>query len=105
MNLQQRTLRQYMNMRNHPSLRQISAETGIQQTRVFRLLNGARMRLDEWEIFNRAISDEMTDLEKLARDCISELSLDQLNELRTQMAKKLEWKRSIDQVHQRLQQA
>lgn len=102
MTLQQRTLRQYMQLRNQPALREISTETGIQQTRVFRLLNGSRMRLDEWEIFNTIVSKADSDLEKLARDCLNELSIDQLSSLQTMMKQKLDWKRSIDQAHQKI---
>lgn len=102
MTLQQRTLRQYMQLRNQPALREISTETGIQQTRVFRLLNGSRMRLDEWEIFNTIVSNADSDLEKLARDCLNELSIDQLSSLQTMMKQKLDWKRSIDLAHQKI---
>ena len=102
MTLQQRTLRQYMQLRNQPALREISNETGIQQTRVFRLLNGSRMRLDEWEIFNTIVTSEDSDLEKLARDCLNELSIDQLSSLQMMMKQKLDWKRSIDQAHQKI---
>lgn len=105
MSLQNRTLRQYMELRNQPSLKVISEETGIQQTRVFRLLNGARMRLDEWEIFDNIINQSTTDLEILARECLNELSLVQLTEVKQIMEKKLEWKRTVDEAHKRLQQA
>lgn len=98
MNLQQRTLRQYMNVKDQPSMRQIAKETGIQQTRVFRILNGARMHLDEWEIFDQAIKEHESDLEGLARACVCELSHDQLSEIRTQMKTKLEWNRMVEQT-------
>lgn len=102
MTLQQRTLRQYMQLRNQPCLREIANETGIQQTRVFRLLNGSRMKLDEWEVFNNIVTQADADLEKLARDCLNELSIDQLSSLQAMMKQKLEWKRSIDQAHQKI---
>lgn len=105
MTLQQRTLRQYMELKNQPGLRVIAQETGIQQTRVFRLLNGSRMRLDEWEIFNSIVEENLSDLEKLARDCLNELSIDQLTHVQSVMKQKLEWKRSIDQAHERMAKA
>tara|TARA_R110002049_G_scaffold99946_2_gene243046 strand:- start:258 stop:575 length:318 start_codon:yes stop_codon:yes gene_type:complete len=105
MNLQERTLKQYMQLRDQPCLREIAEETGIQQTRVFRILNGAKMRLDEWEIFNKIVDEADSDLEKLARDCLKELSIDQLSLLQKMMKDKLDWKRSIDQAHKNLARA
>lgn len=105
MGLQQRTLKQYMELRAQPSLRAIAAETGINQARVFRILNGSRMKLDEWEVFNQIVEASLTDMEKLARDCLNELSLEQLAEVRFVMESKLQWKRTIDQAHSRQQRA
>lgn len=105
MSLQQRTLKQYMELRAQPSLRVIAAETGINQARVFRILNGSRMKLDEWEIFNSIVESSLTDMEKLARDCLNELSLEQLAEVRGVMESKLQWKRTIDEAHARQQRA
>tara|TARA_R110000868_G_scaffold153644_4_gene379137 strand:+ start:1130 stop:1447 length:318 start_codon:yes stop_codon:yes gene_type:complete len=105
MTLQERTLRQYMELRSQPCLREIAKETGIQQTRVFRILNGAMMKLDEWEIFNDIVVKENACLEKLARECLCELSIEQLSGLQQMMKQKLEWQRSFNLASKRLAQA
>ncbi|MBH48888.1 MAG: hypothetical protein CME71_12040 [Halobacteriovorax sp.] len=105
MTLQERTLRQYMELRSQPCLREIAKETGIQQTRVFRILNGSKMRLDEWEIFNQIVVNESACLEKLARECLNELSLEHLSGLQQMMMQKLEWQRSVNLASNRLAQA
>jgi len=93
-----------MELRAQPSLRVIAAETGINQARVFRILNGSRMKLDEWEIFNKIVESSLSDMEKLTRDCLNELSIEQLSEVRFLMESKLQWQRTIEQAHTRQQQ-
>ncbi len=51
MSLQKKILQQYRVLYPHQSLRDISKKTGIQLTRVFRLFNGAPMKLNEYEVF------------------------------------------------------
>ena len=55
MSLQSRVLKEYRQHYPLHTLREISALTGIQLTRVFRLMNGAAMKLEEFELFNEAI--------------------------------------------------
>lgn len=98
MTLQKRTLRQYMELRQNPTLKAIADETGIELTRIFRIMNGTKMRLDEWEIFNSIIVASDNELEKLTRDCLRELSIEQLGEVRAVMQKKLSWSRAVDQA-------
>lgn len=98
MTLQERTLRQYMDLRRNPTLKAIADETGIELTRIFRIMNGTKMRLDEWEIFHSIIVESDNELEKLTRDCLRELSIEQLGEVRAVMQKKLSWSRAVDQA-------
>ena len=85
-----------MALRNEPTLKSISEETGIEQTRVFRILNGAKMRLDEWEIFQAIIENNNSDMEKLMRQCLKELSLHELGEVKSLIQSKLQWQREIN---------
>lgn len=55
MNLQDATLKQFQEVFNGPTLKEISTLTGIQMTRIFRLMNGYEMKLSEWESMNCAI--------------------------------------------------
>lgn len=58
MSLQSRVLKEYRQHYPLHTLREISALTGIQLTRVFRLMNGAAMKLEEFEQFNEAIGEK-----------------------------------------------
>jgi hypothetical protein len=55
MSLQNSTIQRYRLFYPQETLREISARTGIQITRVFRLVNGKPMRLKEFEAFEKAI--------------------------------------------------
>ena len=55
MNLQQIVLKRYFDYYPKQSLREISENTNIQITRVFRLMNGSPMKLSEYESFENAI--------------------------------------------------
>ena len=56
MTLQQKTLQRYRQLFPNQPLREISACTGIQITRVFRLFNGKIMKVGELEAFESAIT-------------------------------------------------
>lgn len=55
MNLQTRILADYREVYPNHTLREISRKTEIQLTRIFRLLNGAPMKLAEYERFHELI--------------------------------------------------
>ncbi len=89
---QKTILEQYLSLSGKPPLRVISEETGIQMTRVFRLINGSAMRLDEYEIFNSLVQKKMgleCALPVLAEDCLKKLSPEILKELESVMRRKL----------------
>lgn len=96
MNLQKLILKQYMLLKNEPTLRAIAAETGIQQTRIFRLMNGSKMKLSEYEIFHQKVKDSMglsDGIEMLAHECFINLSKESISEIEAFMNRKLAtWK-------------
>ena len=57
MNYQESILKRYKETFPKHTLKNISEETGIQMTRVFRLLNGAEMKLKEYEEFERILRE------------------------------------------------
>lgn len=61
MTLQQKTLHRYRQLFPHQPLREISANTGIQITRVFRLFNGKIMKVGELEAFEKAINEKLSE--------------------------------------------
>lgn len=65
-------LKTYMELKGSPSLREISEDTGIQITRVFRIFNGSEMKLKEYLIFKRKV-DELSGVSLEVWDLIKEL--------------------------------
>lgn len=55
MSLQNKTIERYRVLFPNDTLREISQRTGIQITRVFRLLNGKTMKIIEFEAMDEAI--------------------------------------------------
>ena len=101
MSLQVRILEQYRQVFPRHTLREISHQTGIQLTRVFRLMNGSPMKLDEYENFRRVIEkDERVDLDHnafnrcigKARETFSEVELTKLTAL---IERHLQWHQLI----------
>ena len=76
MNLQQNIIRRYKETYPEDKLKDISNKTSIQITRVFRILNGAEMKVLELEAFMNTLrqSSEQTPLVTLAQSCEQELS-------------------------------
>jgi len=76
----------------------IAAHTGIQVTRVFRLFNGSKMRLEEYQIFESCIKEaEGSDnsLHALIDICLTHLSLETIEAIRNDIERKLRLKRFI----------
>jgi len=53
--LQDRTIREFLKLLGKKTLREYSDLTGIEKTRIFRLINGAEMKITEFEIFQTII--------------------------------------------------
>ena len=77
MNLQQSILNQYLELKGKPTLKVISQDTGLQMTRIFRLLNGSTMKVNEYQIFQQKVMELRGDnlsIVELAIKCSSHLS-------------------------------
>jgi len=96
MDLQKTILNQYMLLNGKPTLKKISADTGIQLTRVFRILNGSTMKLSEYQIFNKKVKEKMgltEGLEAIAFECSMRLSPEAIKDLEVFLKRKIEtWK-------------
>lgn len=86
MSLQQNIIKSYRTVFPDDTLREIAQRTGIQLTRVFRLLNGSPMKLSEYESFHnlidpaKQIADEMTPI-KLLREHGHKLSSNEVSKI------------------------
>lgn len=89
---QKKLLDQYLALSQKPTLKQIAEETGIQMTRVFRLINGSAMKLSEYEVFNHLVHKKLgleTGLPVLAEQCLQKLSPQSLKEIEGMIKRKL----------------
>jgi hypothetical protein len=96
MHLQISILNQYMLLNGKPTLKKIAADTGIQLTRVFRILNGSTMKLSEYQVFNKKVKEKMgltEGLEAIAFECSLKLSPEAIKDLEVFLKRKIEiWK-------------
>lgn len=67
MTLQKKTLSRYRQYFPNETLRETSARTGIQITRVFRLFNGKTMKVGELEAFENAVHMKIAENPAMAR--------------------------------------
>jgi len=67
MTLQNKTIQRYRLFYPQETLREVSARTGIQITRVFRLFNGKHMKVEELEAFHKAINCKMIEFPNYTR--------------------------------------
>jgi hypothetical protein len=95
MTLQQKTLHRYRQLFPTKPLREISASTGIQITRVFRLFNGKIMKVGELEAFEKAISEKINEkphaeiLTNLIEEASTILSSEDLRKIAEYVARKV----------------
>jgi hypothetical protein len=67
MSLQNKTIQRYRTIFPNDTLREISERTGIQITRIFRLLNGKTMKIVEFEAIERAIETKINENPNFSR--------------------------------------
>ena len=91
MSVQSIVLQQFNEAHPKAKLKEISERTGIQITRVFRILNGAEMKVTEWERFQKA-SLSRTNIDSftlIAKRCSLKLSPQRRKHLQAYMEQAL----------------
>ena len=89
---QNEILKQYMELQKKPTLRSMASETGIQTTRLFRIMNGSPMKLSEFEILKKLIQKKMglsRGLVELSNECLLKLSSESIREIEKMIKRKL----------------
>ncbi|EQC48372.1 hypothetical protein M899_1461 [Bacteriovorax sp. BSW11_IV] len=101
MSEQKKILDQFMSLYNRPTYEEMSSVTGIQVTRCFRLVNGAEMKLKEYLIFKKLISDKVASesLITLAESCLVSLNETALKEIADLCERKLFFKHLSTESH------
>jgi hypothetical protein len=90
--LQQNLLSSYRRNFAKSSYRQISQETGLSQSRVFRIFNGSEMKIGEYQLLLEQIgrsSSTQYNLLSLATQCIAALSDRSLVELESLLQRRI----------------
>ena len=73
MKLQDWIIDKYTNLYGLKTLKEISKDTGIQVTRVFRLMHGKEMKIGEFEIFQEKVFNNFekgSSVLELANECL-----------------------------------
>jgi len=89
---QKEILQRFMRLFNQPTLQEISNQTGIQITRVFRIMNFAPMKFSEYLIFKNLIDSKICpgdSFEATLDKSLNELSLDTIGDIKQQIERKL----------------
>ena len=88
--LQKKVLDEYLGPRS-PTLREIALDTGIQVTRVHRIMRGSAMRLDEYEIFRRKAQEREggTKLQEMIAQIEECLSAEKIREIESLLERSL----------------
>ncbi len=84
MKLQKWVIEKYINLTGLNTLNDISKDTGIQITRVFRLIHGKEMKLKEFEIFQSKIFKNLkksSSILSLINECLLKLGDPKLEEI------------------------
>lgn len=97
LSIQKKVISEYMRLRENPPLRVIANDTGIQITRIHRILRGHEMKLSEYELFANVVKKyqesenfyDTNEFVNLAKVCFDKLSLNCLQELQYQMEREL----------------
>jgi hypothetical protein len=89
--IQNELLDKYMQLNGNPVLRKIVADTGIQLTRIFRLFNGAEMKLGEYLIFQAKVNEYVKgeSIQNLGEKCDRVLSEEVKKEVIYELNKKI----------------
>ncbi len=91
MDLQKTIFKKYFEAKGKKTLREMAEETGINLSRIFRLLNGCKMRLDEYEKFDVVIKgNNKNQLKDLIEDCDKKLSVITLKEIEMFINRKID---------------
>jgi hypothetical protein len=95
MSLQQTTVQRYRQIFPQDTLREVSARTGIQITRVFRLFSGKPMKVGELEAFQSVITKKIASnpgsarFSSLVDEALALLTDDELSKLNHYIERKI----------------
>lgn len=101
--LQNRILKEYRSIFPRFTLRETSAQTGIQLTRIFRLFNGSAMRLDEYERFHQVVYGDSAasglngSFRRVTESIARNMSPIDLRKIVEMLEQKLHWHQLINQ--------
>ncbi len=97
--LQKKIISEYKELYPKHTLQKISNHTGIQITRVFRIMNGQEMKLSEYQAFQEAIhkkqDNQNGEFLKLIEESLFLLSSESIQEIKIGLMRKLSLKKMM----------
>jgi len=97
LSLQTKILKEYRQSYPNHTLRETACHTGIQLTRVFRLMNGSPMKLEEFEQFSEALQKSPFDnapgeaFLHVSREAQKTLNANELSKVQMIIERHLQW--------------
>ncbi|MBL6990297.1 MAG: hypothetical protein ISR65_10985 [Bacteriovoracaceae bacterium] len=91
--MQQKTIDLYLKLYDYPTFKTIAQDTGIQVTRIFRLVKGSEMKLSEYIVFQKLIKQKQrqhTMLIDFAQQCLDKLSKPAVKQLEDYIQRRLD---------------
>jgi len=89
-------IERYFSLSHYPTLRGAAQETGIQVSRIFRIMKRGNLKVEEWKIFARLACQKLgleDDLLSLAEDCLAQLQKEDLEDLIHYMQRALRYRK------------
>jgi len=81
-----------MGLLSKNTIREMANDSGIQQTRLFRIMNGQEMKLSEYLTFKNRISiliGSQSQIEELAKECEKVLSINCVSDISNYMKRRV----------------
>lgn len=92
-------LNKYAQAKGKQTLREISQDTGINTSRLFRLMNGYEMKISEYQIFERKLEEyefgEHQRVLELMKHCLSSLESPTIEEIEKILHTKVKLKKLV----------
>lgn len=90
--VQDKLIDTYMGLLSKNTIREMAIDSGIQKTRLFRIMNGQEMKLSEYITLKNRISSlfgKISPVEELAKECEKELSVNSISEISNYMQRRI----------------
>ncbi len=94
----------YFSLAHYPTLRGAAQETGIQVSRIFRIMKQGNLKVEEWKTFSKLACQKLgleEDLLSLAETCLVQLKKEDLEDILHYMQRALRYGKILQENERR----